>query len=303
MDETALRREFEDTLVGDALLAVHAEDGRAPYQTVMDAVNGDRSDAAQVVRRMRETELTEGGPKMSFQVNLTGRGKRVAQAVQKSRASGEARVNKVHLAMLEWLAGGGSPAEVLEFVGQSGATAYGVPFTPDEVQDSSDYLTEENFIKSSDAWGISSGIRPEITSKGKRALNADVPLTQFTQVVSGPSQSYDYSNRTTVTADTVGAVQTGGSENVQSVTLDISTDQRDQITREVSDILRQLDEAGVEESEPLRGALQAVKSEAETGTKDSLKDKIVAAMASAVGSETTKFALQSLALMAGGLVT
>lgn len=301
MDVRGTASQFSGTPAEDVLLAVMKAGGESGRGAVREAASVDDGDLVDIVQELRSLGLVREDPSMAGEIELTSRGKQVAEEAARSRTSGPARADAVRRGILAWLADNPYAGTTEEFVGTAEATAYDLPFTATEVSRQTDYLHSKGLISGTGAMGEMGAVllRPEVTPEGDAALISGTPIEVY---VRGGGSYYDQSNTTSFGGDNYGGVQTG-SGNVQHVTVNLSREERTEVEREVDALLDRLDQEDDGSVETVREALVAVRTEAraETATPSTLRDKMAIAMSAALTSESTTFVVSSLGQLVSNL--
>lgn len=260
MDLNPLIREAQGTHIEAVLLDVRGHrplaDGQLPEEALHSAKNW--LDAHGLI-------LDEN---LASQFGLTYDGQRLADALHRSRTSGEGRRDAVTRAVAEAIDAGEDEREV--------ATVDGVEVTDRERQIVLDRLAR---------WDLISVVR----SGGEEIVRADArpALAEVTDVQGLLKDHYEgrgivdqrVSNTTHVSGGTIGGFQTGGSGNTMHVTQTITPSDQADVFARVSEILRELDE--VEGAEELRGAVEAIQEAAAQPdqSRPGLRQKVFEAMA------------------------
>lgn len=245
-----------------ALLVVADSGGVCGLSAIEEELDGDRSAASRAAQRLRALGLAEDESSLAREVTITRFGRQTAAEVTISRARGWARFDAVQRGILEWLADNKNQSDLDQFVGTEGATAFGVPFTVDEVREQGDYLDEQGLIHVIRVYGPEL-LRPTLQPRGLQALHADGTIREYAEGLGGGSMREE-GNTTNIHAVNVGGVQTGDG-NVQNIAQNITSAESVQVRERVDAILSAVSD--VEGAEPLRGELVEIRAEAVAGAE------------------------------------
>lgn len=295
MDARTVSSRIKGTPIEEVLLAIMEAGGEARPGSLARGTGLDPRDLAEVGEELRSMGLARRDASLAGEVTLTHQGKQVAQHISRSRDSGPDRADAVRRGILQWLTETPNAEATDHLVETESATAYGKPFTAEEVEAETEYLQSKELLAGVNTWG--GGLyRPEITPEGRAALRSGIPVEEY--IRGGSAYYHQQINSTSFGGDNYGGVQTGGSGNVMHSTVNLNQDQRRFVQDEVGQLLRRLDtEASTVDAEPVRKALETVLTETTTeeATPSTVKGRIAEAMAVAATSETTKFVVDGLA--------
>lgn len=294
MDVRGIMSEIRGSQIEDVLVQVATLGGSSHLQPIEQALGIDRRDLGGVSKDLRDLGLAHRETSMAGEVDLTHHGKRVAEEVRQSRAHGQYRVDAVQVALLQWLQTA-SPKSVDEFIGHDDATAYGQDFSEAELVEAAQYLEHKDLIRGIAASGSPTVLRPDLTPEGRAVLRSGRPVSEALGAATPPS-FVDRSNSTTVGGNNYGAVQTG-TGNEQHMTVTLTQQQRGDVSEEVASLLQQLEDRQVEGAQPLREALQELRtlSESPTATEERVRSSIGLAIATAAATAGTDFVVSGLA--------
>lgn len=285
MDLNPLIREAHGTHIEAVLLDVRGHrplaDGQLPEEALHSAKNW--LDAHGLIR----------DENLASQFDLTYDGGRLADALHRSRTSGEGRRDVVTRAIAEVIDAGGDERDV--------AVVDGAEVTNRERQIVLDRLARWQLISVVRGWG------EEILRADARPALAEVTDVQglLKDHYEGRGGVVDQrvTNTTHVSGGTVGGVQTGGSGNTMRVTQTITATEQADVFARVSEIQRELDR--VEGADELRDAVGEIQEAAAQPdqSKPGLRQKVVEAMAVAGATQSVEKATvllsQLLASLAG----
>lgn len=290
----AIRAEIRGTTSENGLLFLYQAGGESSHADFAAALGVREHKAVEVQRHLdRLGVIGEESDNESLCLNL--RGAHVAENIARSRANGPDRRDAVQRAFLQWLADGVKPGRPVDFHGQPTATAFGTAFTVEEIKNAAQFLLDHSLIEGFQSMAGLQG--PTITYEGGYALHHSGLIVDFLK--RGGSTTYDNRNTTHIgDGNTIGGVQTGGHDN--TLTVNLSVEQRAQVLGLVGGLLRTLDEADVDTAD-LRTAVEAIQKEAtsEGATKASLKERIFQALVLAGASEAGHLIAQGLAQLLG----
>ena len=298
MDDWTTIEQLDEEHCEALVAALGKSGGIVQLGELRDELGWTHNQAVEITGELRQDGLAEEEQSAVCELTFNARGRRIARMVLDSRASGVARRDAVQGALLRWLVGHREYTPLAGFFGHDDASAFGSAFTDDEIRDAAEYLQSRGLIESVGTRQVGI-LRAKITPDGRAVAASGRRVSQSLGGHLAPATYVDNRVATSIVSSTVGAVQSGGTGNVQHVTMRLSTDQRSQVVNEVSELIRQLDAVDMKAAEPVRRALEVVKAEAQTGTKESLGHKILAAVSAAFASETTKFVGTALLALAG----
>lgn len=297
MDVHTTMRKIRGTSIEEVLLVVADAGGESHLRPIEEAVGIDRRDVGEVAGYLRDLGLARRDQSLAGEVTLTHLGQQVAEAVERSRTTGQYRSDAVQGALLTWLEAANNPKSTDEFVGHADATAYDRPFTELEISEATVYLQSKALLRGVDSWG-GTLFRPEVTPEGRAMLRSGEPVSEYLRT-GGQASYYDQSNSTTFGGDNYGGVQTGPG-NVQHVAVmavTITQDQRSTVLDGVDALLRELRVSEVDGAKPVEETLQSVRAEAASSqaTQHSLRDAIAVAIGTAAATKGTEFVTNGLA--------
>lgn len=268
-----------------ALIVVAEHDGDVePSVNTIRAILGEQA-GSRAYWKLKELGLIERDTSLAAEAVLTEDGRRLAQYIMGLRGrGGPARNEASRRAVLQCLAenaGIGSLDALIE----DGASAFGVPFSRDEIDESATWLRARGLIESVDMLQ-QDHIRPSITADGREVLVASVGSTideyvrrrsTGTPVLHQPTMTQTITNH-----GTIGAAQLGHG-NHATVTQAIPEDNRRLVLAKIDELER------LPETQTIPGmasAVSAIRSEAQKqeATKDGVLAKVGSAFGTAVGS-------------------
>ncbi|MHA6511005.1 hypothetical protein [Tessaracoccus sp. Z1128] len=280
MDDWSTLEGLSDEHCEALLVALDKPQNVVHIGELSDELGWTVNDAVDVVRDLRGSGLAERDTSAAGEMTLSARGRRITRMLRDSRVSGVARRDAVQGALLQWLVGHREYTHLVGFFGHDDASAFGSAFSDDEIREAAEYLGSKGLIETLGTRQVGV-LRARITPDGCAAAAAGRRVSHVLGMRHAPASYVDNRADTYIANSTVGAVQSGGTGNVQHVTMSLSSDQRAQVVNEVSELIRQLDAADLKGAEPVRSALEAVRVEAQAGTKESLGHKILAAVSAA----------------------
>lgn len=98
-------------------------------------------------------------------VFLTGAGSAAARKIATASKDGGKRRSAIRNGIVDWLSSVGEPSALSDFLEDSRASFFGVPYTQDEMSTAAKYLADKGIVKGIGAWG-GELVRPSLTSEG-----------------------------------------------------------------------------------------------------------------------------------------
>lgn len=295
MDRQIIHRQLRETGAEEALLFVHDNGGSVTRSQLKDLLGDDQS-VQQATDRLRDLALISSDEALDGSLDLTRTGNSMAEYITHSRQRGADRRAAIQRALLTWIKEHRSPPSAGSFLGAEEATAWGSPFSKEEIAAEATWLKDNGLIAGQSSWG-GDIIRPEITSLGRDALDSPDPFSEFLR---GPGMTYhDHSRLSFGDHTTVGGVQSGGHGNVQNIQQTvISDDLRQQILDVVDDAQRALEESDPDNAQG-HEAIEQLRAEAQdpSTTVDKVKQLATAAVITAGTSEVVRSGLSQLLSM------
>jgi hypothetical protein len=299
MREEDLRAQIRGSHTEVALLAAEVAGGQIAHSGVIAALDGDEWAASDAAATLRNLGLASMAQSMASETTLTPLGRRIAQGVRRSRSVGPERWDRVQRAIIadliqhrmrhadDW--------GVLDVDGQ--------PVGEDERNNAMQKLADWGYLRGVSVAQADGFVRIDVTPKAAEVAGIDGLLEDFHSPSRGHSNSYHYNNSTTMgDGNVVGAVQTGGQGNSQTVTQSIDNSQRSELQRLLTGLYSEMDAADAD-VERLRLQVDDIRGEVESAqpSGDRLRTKINQALITAGASQGLAFALQWLAQMLGVL--
>lgn len=256
MDLNGLIREVQGTHIEAALLAARGH---------RELAEGTLSDeAAYSAKKWLHSRGLATEENMAGQYDLTYDGQQLADALQKSRRSGEGRLELVTRALVEMILAGGSAHGVTVVDGEEvAAHERELALTRLEKWKCVDavHAAQQRFVRVDAAPGLyeAHGVVGTLKEHYEGRGYVDQRVT----------------NTTNVSDSHVGGIQTGGSGNTMHVTQTISELERTGVTAKLDQVLALL--ADVDGAEDLRAAVEEIREVAllPEATKPSIKQKVV----------------------------
>ncbi|WP_082807493.1 hypothetical protein [Janibacter terrae] len=291
MDDNAVMDRLRGTEEEAALLAV-AEGGGQVWPGAVDKVTGGRRATVGAVSALQDLGLVDREQSAAYEVTLTRRGRRVAERITDSRTDGRDRADAVRLGLLRWLkARTERPGTADLYAEDEEATAYGVPFTVEEIRHAVAFLREHSLIVGT---GSMQGpfLRPGLTPEGRNAVDSGLAVSDH--VRGGPS-SQTFNNTANFHGGNVAGVQVGGQGNSMDVVMTVTNEERTQVLAGLAEVCQTLDDAGVTSPE-VREAVEAIHEEAAKpdASRPALRERITEAVAVAAVTEGAPVILQGL---------
>gem|GEM_PF-3207545 len=274
------------------LVAVHAVGGLALPASIETATGLDDAAIIYAGDELKRLGLAETDVSAGSEIILTSRGKHEAKEVLRSRHSGPDRRDAVQIAVLRHL---GDSRKVQSFLSTESSVVDGMTVTGQELDDAVSELEDLAMVKVTRDWH-ESPIVAWVQPRGRNAL-AEGSVIDFLASAGGAMPTITNDHRVTVNAaSNTGVVNAiGGQNNQVTVTQTITSEVRDQIITTVDEVLDGLEE--IPENEVVRADLVAVKESAKdpATSKESLKDKVTKAVATAAVTVATQQAVLGLA--------
>lgn len=285
MNEVQVAEQLRGSFIESVLLTLY-EHGGAMSHSEVDAFTGDHLTTHEALADLYERELVRQPD--SEGAELSAFGTRVAKLVKASLLGGQRRADIVQRKLLQWLTHA-EPTSIQDFNGLPEASDAGVAFTPEEIENAAELLSERGFMRAFNTLA-GSWLRPEITADGRAALMSNVLIADYGRPNPSPI-TYDYSSRVSFGDHaTTGGVISGGQGNTQHITQTITGQQAKEVSDKASELLEIVDLLPADvETEPLRESLEQLKAAATEAkpisTLNGLTQKALAAAASAAGTD------------------
>lgn len=262
----------ESAGLSETLIGIYDAGGQVSRAQVVE-LSGDRETVTDADERLTQLGCARADGSLAGETTLTATGTQVAEHIKRSRFGGEARFEHVARGLLAWLAADRTGRSSLkDYFGQPEATAFGVPFTEDEIADAAELLIDNELVEGIPYWGGrgSDLLRPTITSAGRRALRSQTSIDDQTR-----RATVSMNNFTVGDHASIGGVQVGDN-NTQTISQTVSAEQRAQLVALTGQLLRD----GEQLAAPAREALEQVKRTAakEASTAQEIKTSALDAL-------------------------
>lgn len=268
-------KQIQDTWAEEALITAFNAGGQASLSEIERNV-GDQMRAIECAEYLRSLGLAQKETSIAREVTLTSTGKDVAELIEASRTSGAARRAAVQLGVLRWLSVPNSyPGSTEDFVNTDEATAYGTPFTEQEIHDETEWLLDTNLIKGTKASG-GTILRPEITSQGRDVLDSGERPGDFLRMGT-QNTTFDQSNHSINVAHSQNlAIQQGGVNNYQKADQKNQQSWNEEVAAYLETLINQLSTDTSVSAEEL-AELKNIKAETESeaATKETIMSKFL----------------------------
>lgn len=275
MKPQQLMKQIQDTRAEEALITAFNVGGQASLSDIEESV-GDQMNAIECAEYLRSLGLAQKETSIAREVTLTSTGKDVAELIEASRSSGAARRAAVQLGILRWLSLPNSYSGSTEgFVNTDEATAYGTPFTEQEIHDETEWLLDKNLIKGTKAWG-GTIVRPEISSQGRDVLDSGERPGDFLRMGT-QTTTFDQSSHSINVAHSQNlAIQQGGANNYQKVDQNNQQSWNEEVAAHLETLINQLStDASVSASELKELRNIKAETESEAATKETIMSKFL----------------------------
>lgn len=268
-------KQIQDAWAEEALITAFNAGGQASLSEIEQSV-GDQMRAIECANFLRSLGLAQKETSIAGEVALTSTGKDVAELIEASRTSGAARRAAVQLGILRWLSIPNSyPGSTQDFVNTDEATAYGTPFTEQEIHNETEWLLENNLIKGAKSLQDTI-LRPEISSQGRDVLDSGERPGDFLRMGS-QNTTFDQSSHSINVANSQNlAIQQGGVNNYQKADQKNQQSWNEEVAAYLETLINQLStDTSVSASE--LNELRDIKTETESeaATKETIMSKLL----------------------------
>ncbi|MFB9797014.1 hypothetical protein ACFFON_08725 [Arthrobacter citreus] len=232
-EHTAIRGSSEERAL--LLLTKGHFDGSPSVHALRDSLGQAEGQAA--YQRLKELGYIESEVSLGGEAVLTSRGRQLGSYIVSLQGrGGPERNDAVRKALLSFLNTGATIGSCADFVDTPGASAFGIPFSNEEILEAADWLKEHRLMDSLNSWQ-QSHLRPTILPAGREALfSSDQTIENHLRAGTHGGTVNDYRNYGNSVNGNVGAIQQGD-QNTANVTTTNGVENRASILDAVTELM------------------------------------------------------------------